>query len=446
LRLPSLSLPTVSIGDQIKTGISSIIEFFKPVPEVAMSFPPLETVVPKETPLAFQNKWSLILPSMQEFVLAKLPKDFMSVANKFPQVASTLKDVGITRMSDAGQLEVAKISLPGLAESAGISGMQNVAVADMSSSQAKQVPSNMVFARGGENNLDLNVKLSISNQGTAVQTLNTIQGHPLTLAIKPDQPASKVKGYLIFKSNHAKEDKEEVPITDQSATKSAMHLIVAPVNAAEINASIDVGASTKPTATENTKETPDLVLSQFEYKESENGIWTADVASPLVLGQYELRTVVEYKNKEVRPETVSMVVIVDPEGYVFRKLSDGSEARVTGAVVSIYWLNPETKQYELWPAGSFRQENPQTTDVTGRYAFLVPPGDYYLTAKAPNYGDYKSEVFKVEENKGVFMNLELKEKLSFGTLFNLQNILLGGILVVLIYFAVLFTIKRKKAG
>lgn len=38
-------------------------------------------------------------------------------------------------------------------------------------------------------------------------------------------------------------------------------------------------------------------------------------------------------------------------------------------MVSLYWLNPEKNQYELWPAREYQQENPQITDVRGTYAF-----------------------------------------------------------------------------
>ena len=129
--------------------------------------------------------------------------------------------------------------------------------------------------------------------------------------------------------------------------------------------------------------------------------------------------------------------------YILQKLNSG-EFRITGADVSIFWLNPKTKAYELWPANDFRQTNPQTTDVTGRYAFLVPPGMYYLKVTAPSYSDYQNAPFKVEESKGVFMNIEMRQEWSFVNLFSVQNILLGIISVVLIYIAIIFTIRRRK--
>lgn len=325
-------------------------------------------------------------------------------------------------MNDVGQLEVAKISLPGLAESAGLPSVQSLTVADLSASQRKKIPSNVVFARAGADNLDLNVKMSVTNAGDVAQTLNTIQGYPLTLAIKPDLLASTVKGYLIFKSNHV----------GMSADTSKNSLLTASVaNAATADVDTAVGNA-------------DLVLNQFDYKDAGNGIWTADITSPLALGEYELRTVINYKAKTQKSAQVSMIVVVDPEGYVFEKLDNGLEARISGVSVSIYWLNPKMSQYELWPAKDYRQSNPQTTDVTGRYSFLVPPGSYYLTATGGSYDDYRGEVFQVEENVGVFANIELKAKFSLWTLFNLQNVLLGGIFIALVCIFAELGFKKKR--
>ncbi len=455
LNITSLADQVGGFTNQLSEGFSNLVGFFAPKPANVFSLPPIGVAVSSSTPLAFQGKWNLVPTPMSNFVFASLPSDFLAVAKKFPQVVGALSKVGITRMNGVEQLQVAKISLPGLAESAGLPVAQNVAVADFSRAELKKVPSNIIFARAGENNLDLNVKLSINNQGTAIQTVNTIQGHPLTLAIKPDHPAERVKGYLIFKTSKvadrgkASSSLEASPRTARASSLLASIANAMPDFAVGFVEAMDIKASSVPVSPETT---PDLVLSSFDYKDSGNGIWTADVASPLVLGQYELRTEVDYVNKKDKPETVSMVVVVDPEGYVYRKLADGSEARITGAKVSIFWLPPSPKasarqgnpSYELWPATKFRQDNPQTTDVTGRYAFLVPPGEYYLTATVSGYGDYKSEIFKVEENKGVFMNIEMKAKFSLPALFNLQNILLAGILIVLVYFAVLFTWRRKR--
>jgi len=124
-------------------------------------------------------------------------------------------------------------------------------------------------------------------------------------------------------------------------------------------------------------------------------------------GEYEIITVMDYEvdgrivSKEVRMKTV-----VDPEGYIYES-NGGKRTLVPGAVVSIFRLSGETKNYDLWPAKDFQQENPQVTDVAGKYAFMVPPGTYYISVQAPGYNDYKGKAFEVSEGPGVHFNIEL---------------------------------------
>jgi hypothetical protein len=282
----------------------------------------------------------------------------------------------------------------------------------------------------------LNAKLSVSNTGLALQTLNTIQGQPLSFVVKPEGKAKTVQGYMIFKSS------KNNSVSSNPSSLFSQSASVLESKLAQAGPTIQgttIGSDSSVTSNDEV----DLVLNKFDYKDSGNGVWTAEIASPLALGQYELRTVIDYTEKTKAPKTISMVVIVDPEGYVY-KMNNGEETRISNAQVSIYWQNPKTNIYELWPASNFRQTNPQITDVTGRYAFLVPPGTYKLEVIADSYLDYKGESFKVEEGKGVFINIELKEKMSWLKIINLQNILLGIISIVLIYLAVIFTIRRGK--
>jgi autotransporter-associated beta strand protein len=406
-----------------------------PKPET-ISFPSIETSVPRVVEKAFQNKWKIVRVSdLTDFVFADLPSDVKNIIKKFPQVSIALEKIGINSMDTALGLNTAKISLPGLAESVslptlspqtglpsqtGLASVQGLPLSEMSSKQIGKIPTDMVFARTADEKIDLNVGLSIGNNGLALQTLNTIQGQTLKLVVKPEEPAESVLGYFIFKSDAV------------ASKKPVLSLTASVINASNVSASTD------------------LVLNKFEYKDTGNGVWTAEVASPLALGKYELRTVVNYQaNKS--PKEISMIMVVDPEGYVYKKGNNGEETRIKNAQVSIYWQNPKTPStssgqatYELWPASDFRQKNPQTTDATGRYAFLVPPGMYYLKATADSYSDYQIDPFKVEENKGVFINIEMKEKWSFINVFNVQNVLLGGIFIVLAGIFIVLVKKKRQ--
>ena len=151
-------------------------------------------------------------------------------------------------------------------------------------------------------------------------------------------------------------------------------------------------------------------MLEFEYTDPDgDGIYTAEIQAPIVEGEYEIITVMDFENPELGKKEIRLITVVDPEGYVYER-NDDKETRIPGAIVSLYWLNPETKQYELWPAKEYQQENPQITDDTGRYSFLVPPGTYYLRVEHPNYPVYQSETFVVKEGSGIHMNIELKTK------------------------------------
>jgi len=435
-----------TITENVTNTASEIVNAILPTVDTeSITYPPIEVSVPTVAQGSLQSKWRIVVPSsMKDFVFADLPKDFQTIVDKFPQVSRVLQKVGITSMNDASSLNVASLSLPGLTESTtlpsvftngtatslsltnGIAtsfglAVQNLPISSFSAEQKSAIPTDVIFARTSDEKIDLNIKLSLDQNGLALQTLNTIQGQNLKLIVKPDGPAKSIEGYLLFKSN---------AMSKGQSLGSALTANVA--NAMEITAESEgtVGPDT------------DLVLNKFFFKDSGSGIWTADVASPLATGQYELKTVVNYKANKT-PKQLSMVVVVDPEGYVYQRLN-GGEFRIVNASVSIYVLNENTKEYSLWPATDYRQKNPQNTDVTGRYAFLVPAGTYYISVNADNYYEYKGEPFKVEENKGVFINIELKPKLTFSNIFTLQNIFLGIISLALIYMAVAFTVCRTR--
>jgi hypothetical protein len=189
------------------------------------------------------------------------------------------------------------------------------------------------------------------------------------------------------------------------------------------------------------------LLAEFDYEDLDrDGIYTAEIASPAVSGQYEIRTVMNYKNKKLEPKQISMVLVVDPEGYVFEKTLDKRQIRIEGAIVSLFWLNPETKRYELWPAKDFQQQNPQTTDQTGNYSFLAPVGQYYLEVKAKDYYDFKGDLFQLSSGSGVHANIELKAKKWWHKAFSLERIMMGAIilLLVLILASLVYIIFRKK--
>lgn len=405
-----------------------IPNFLKPKPKEEAKQPekPIEELVAKEAPLAFQGKWQL-LPSepIKEFVLAPLPKEIRNLAQKFPELEKTLEEVGVSKITDIAKLKSVKLTLPGLTERAGLpiarvepgkfALPQGVPVAKLSPAVKQQLPTEIVFAKTGGELIDFNIDLSVSDKGEPQQKIATISGKPLQLVVKPDKPVKSVKGYVVFKASAVQATSMDVPLNSLLASV----IFANPVFAKTQDQPVRVEEK--------------LVLLEFEYTDPDgDGIYTAEIDAPVVAGEYEIITVMDFDDPELGKKEIRLTTVVDPEGYIYERDGD-KETRIPGAIVSLYWLNPETKQYEMWPAKEYQQENPQTTDVRGTYSFLVPEGYYYLKAETPGYLVYDGKPFQVKEGSGVHVNIELKTKYWWLNIADWKTILLVIVIILLLY-------------
>jgi hypothetical protein len=416
------------IVEQGKETLEKITEIIKPKPkeEEKEQLPPIEEVVPKETPLAFQGKWQL-LPSepIKEFVLAPLPEEIRKLAEKFPELEKTLEEVGVSKITDVAKLKTVKLTLPGLTERAGLATAkvepgkfalpQGVPVAKLSPAVKQQLPTEIVFAKTGGELIDFNIDLSVSDRGEPQQKIATISGKPLQLVVKPDKPVKSVKGYVVFKASAAQATSMDVPLNSLLASV----IFANPVFSKTQDQPVRVEEK--------------LVLLEFEYTDPDgDGIYTAEIQAPLVAGEYEIITVIDFDDPELGKKEIRLTTVIDPEGYIYERDGD-KETRIPGAIVSLYWLNPETKQYELWPAKEYQQENPQTTDVRGTYSFLVPEGYYYLKVETPGYLVYDGKPFEVKEGSGIHINIELRTKYWWLKIIDWKTILLIAVIILLLY-------------
>lgn len=412
-----------------------IPKFLKPKEEDEEK-PEKMIVISEKAPMAMQGKWCLLPPeSIKRFVLAPLPKEIIKLAGKFPELGEILKKVGVTKITDLEKLKTVKLTLPGLTERLGLPTAKiepgkfalpvGIPVAKLSPEIKQQIPTEIVFAKTGGEMIDFNITLTIGKKGEPQQKITTISGKPLQLMVKPDKPVKSIKGYIVFKPKKPLETSFQF-LFNHLATS----LIFAnPVLAHPQEKLIRVEE--------------ELVLLEFEYTDPDkDGIYTAEIQAPLVEGEYEIITVMYFEDLKLSPKEIRLIMVVDPEGYVYATLPAG-KLKIAGAIVSIYWLNTEIKQYEIWPAKEYQQENPQTTDNTGKYSFLVPPGTYYLRVQHPNYYVYQSEAFVIKEGSGIHMNIELKTKYWWLKIINWKIILIIIFGVLLFYHFYHDKIKEK---
>ena len=318
--------------------------------------------------------------------------------------------------------------------------LRGIPVEKLSVADKDKITSAIVFAKSGGGLVDFDVALSLNNKGETQQTIQTIVGHSLQLVVKPDRPVKRVIGYIVFKSKKYNSPTLQIPSNKMTASL----LFSDPNLIANVGKSLSIqiegNNKNSPLLIEAEADinnnTPDierrLVLSAFEYEDSGNGVYTATVQMPVVDGEYEIITVMDYEDVTIASKEIKLITVVDPEGYVYEK-NGALETRIAGAVISIYWLNPDTKQYELWPAKDYQQENQQTTDVRGTYSFLVTNGYYYLKVDAPGYLSYDGKPFEVKEGSGVHINIELKTRYWFFKIVDWKTLLLIIVIIMLMY-------------
>ena len=391
----------------IKSAIVGYVVPSKPEPVLV----PLAEAVKKIAPLSMRGNWNLLpADNIQQFALAPLPRSVTTLLQKFPELAKTFKAVGIGKLSDLNKLSGAKFVLSGIGKEAGIAGGASVPIASLTDSQKKMLPSDIVFAKAS-NLIDYNIFLTVGNDGTASQEIDTVVGKPIELAIKVDKPVTSVKGYLTVKNLERQSASRVVP---------ANSLLAAPIMAMlALGRTPDpsVGVSVDSTGTQIENK---LVLQEFDYADPNNdGIYTASIVAPMVHGEYEIISVMDYKDKSLGKKELRLTAVVDPEGYVY-EVNGNKETRIPDAVVTLMVQDPQSGTFAVWPAKDYQQINPQRTDKSGTYSFLVPEGDYKLTVSAPGYYEYSGETFTVQEGHNVHEDIAVKAKSWWRTLFGLH--------------------------
>jgi hypothetical protein len=256
-----------------------------------------------------------------------------------------------------------------------------------------KIPTDTMFVMLGNKNIDAETKLNFSSAAAAPEEINVLAAKQMHLVVKPSSPVKEVSGYVLFESPN-------LPNPNQNFS-----------------------------------------VLKFSYTENSDGTYVADINSPAVAGQYQIVTSIDYVDAKLGQKEIKTTTLVDPDGYIYENAGNG-ELRINGAVVSLYDLNSKN-QYELWNAKEYGQENPQITDATGNYSFLVPVGTYYLTVKMPGYYSYQSNAFPVMEGKEIHSNVALKKEFNFYSLINWNTVLMI-ILFCLVFYNFYRDARREK--
>jgi len=331
-----------------------------------------------------------------------LPESLLNFAQKFPQLFETLKKTGVKTIADITKLKNVVFNLPDLAK---ILGGGDIA------RNAQKIPEEVIFARAF--GIDLSVKIAADQDGKAEQKIKIVKNTALELIVKPEHPARSVKGAIVLK------------IQNQKTGGLFEKIFASRVLAQNENAN---------------------VLAEFGYQDDDgDGVFIARIDAPQVRGEYDLTAKIDYEDFAQSDREIKVNLLIDPEGYVFEK-SGGKEARISDTIVSLYWKNIQTGEFELWPAEDYQQENPQTTDATGNYAFLAPAGGYYLQVEASGYPTYRGSPFELKTGAGVYQNIELEKKFGGRDLFAWEWLMFAGLVAVAVLLAVNFWRDRRRGA
>lgn len=389
----------------------------------------------KSISLALKARWQITPREAIRFALQGLPKDVVLFTNKFPQVGQVLSEIGVNRMSDVKRLQGLRLVMPSLSnvlslqkaefQANKVALVKRVPVAELSVAEKEKMPSETIFARALEERIDLKTSLTFNAKGQPLQEIHTIVGKKVDLVIKPDAPTRKITGYIVLSE----------PVEEKTVFRSPKNLLLAMTRFA---------MSELIKLEESKLAEKAFVLSEFEYYDEDNdGIYSASIEAPVVAGKYKMITTMDYLNPDLGVKEINMIVVVDPEGYVFTK-SGLYEARISEATVTLWWLNSQKDEYQIWPAEEYLQENPQVTGPRGTYSFLVPEGTYYITTVVKGFKSYQSDSFKVKEGNGVYMNIELLPNGSWLARINWELIVLIIIALVVVWRMVAAPLIRKR--
>ncbi len=385
----------VQASNALKSFLTSITPDFSREPALtAEDVAKTESVI-----MAMAGKWNLISNDpINRFLFAPLPDEIQTLVNKFPELQKTFSEVGITKISDLSKLKNASFNLPNIGDKSGLTSGVSVPISKLSKEQKSALPSEVVFAKVNELT-DYTINLSLTPDGQPEQTITTVVGKPIELAIKVDEPVKEIKGYLLV-NNIKRQQAKAVPANSMLASP--------------LMASLGINRSSDEIIEVEEK----LVVSEFEYTYAGDNIYKAKIEAPLVYGEYEILSIIEYKKISLGKKELRLITVIDPEGYVYEKIKN-KEARIPDAKVSLMWLNPQKSVFEIWPSNLYQQTNPQKTLNSGSYSFLVPEGKYKILVEADGYYNFESKEFDVEKGRGVHQNIELKPKSWWRNLFNM---------------------------
>jgi len=148
-----------------------------------------------------------------------------------------------------------------------------------------------------------------------------------------------------------------------------------------------------------------LILDKSNYflkKNDSRNAYLGDFIAPNQPGEVPLTVIITYS--DLNTDVVGVKAVIEDNGRVYESKL-GRETNLNQAVVKLYQLNSRANTWDLVDFSTFRQNNPQVTDMEGQYGFMAPVGRYLMTVQKEGYYPYSSGLIEVRDN---LVNLQVK--------------------------------------
>ncbi len=168
-----------------------------------------------------------------------------------------------------------------------------------------------------------------------------------------------------------------------------------------IGAVINYTLSTKGGVTEVATE---INGKAIEFTEVSDEVWQ----TPLIFdepGVYSLNIKAQDGADNVQTAVASPIIIEEP-GNITNWVTS---ANLDNVDVTLYFYNPELKNWVVWDGAHFGQQNPVKTS-NEHYSFLVPAGKYYLSLEKGGYRKANSEIMNFDNSSIINFDFTLKQR------------------------------------
>ncbi|MBI2989993.1 MAG: fibronectin type III domain-containing protein [Candidatus Magasanikbacteria bacterium] len=424
------------ITNAVEKTIAKVRENIKRVVVPESSGPSVSGSLSEE-PVALDKAGLFAGKQLAGFAFGSLPKPLSDLLSTFPSLERSFTEFGIQNIGDLHKLNGVRLALPTINDVltgpnremklALTQDLKNGFSLPQIKDAAGRIPADVVFFGLSDGSLDIAPIVDGSGLDRLHPTIRTLSNKDLRLVLRPSTPVRNISAQLALKDLREPTGGSR-PLPQEKTIMGTLF------------DTVFEGASAASEETQDSETR--FVLEEINFEDKNNdGVYVANLQTPQVLGKYEIVTDIDYLNPKSFKEPLRNTMLVDPEGYVYHQTIVG-EVRLANVEVTLHWYNPDTREFELWPSKRYGQENPQITNYSGRYAFLVPEGLYYLSAEASAYKKFETHSFSVQlTGRSVHIDIGMQKYFDIAQFINV-DIVVAVILVVLL----LYMLRRLYKG